>query len=102
MAEAIGLIERAAALLRQLDANESAPLPPPAREAGAGHGGPELVLDRGRLASYGITVPSVSAIENGRRVPPREAKPDDPILTRRFEYGSTIQPANHGYQCQAG
>src|SRR6516225_698612 len=58
MAESIGLIERAAALLRQLDANESAPLPPPAREAGAGHGGPELVLDRGRLASYGITVPS--------------------------------------------
>jgi len=58
MAESIGLIERAAALLRQLDANESAPLPPPVREAGAGHGGPELVLDRGRLASYGITVPS--------------------------------------------
>src|SRR6516165_1574419 len=58
MAESIGLIERAAALLRQLDANESAPLSPPAREAGGGHGGPELVLDRGRLASYGITVPS--------------------------------------------
>ena len=58
MAESIGLIERAAALLRQLDANESAPLPPPAGEAGAGHGGPELVLDRGRLASYGITIPS--------------------------------------------
>jgi len=58
MAESIGLIERAAALLRQLDANDSAPLQPPARETGAGHGGPELVLDRGRLASYGITVPS--------------------------------------------
>src|SRR6516162_8317943 len=58
MAESIGLIERAAALLRQLDANESAPLSPPAREAGGGHGGPELVLDRGRLASYGITMPS--------------------------------------------
>jgi protein-tyrosine kinase len=58
MAESIGLIERAAAVLRQLDANESAPLTPPAREAGAGHGGPELVLDRGRLAGYGITVPS--------------------------------------------
>jgi protein-tyrosine kinase len=58
MAESIGLIERAAALLRQLDANESAPLPPSAREAGGGHSGPELVLDRGRLASYGITVPS--------------------------------------------
>src|SRR6516162_7805805 len=58
MAESIGLIERAAALLRQLDANESVPLSPPDREAGAGHGGPELVLDRGRLAGYGITVPS--------------------------------------------
>src|SRR6201987_3815395 len=58
MAESIGLIERAAALLRQLDANDSAPLQPPARETGVGHGGPELVLDRGRLASYGITVPS--------------------------------------------
>jgi protein-tyrosine kinase len=57
MAESIGLIERAAALLRQLDANDSAPSPP-AREDGAGYGGPELVLDRGRLASYGITVPS--------------------------------------------
>jgi receptor protein-tyrosine kinase len=58
MAESIGLIERAAALLRQLDANESDPLPPSTGEAGAGHGGPELVLDRGRLASYGITIPS--------------------------------------------
>jgi protein-tyrosine kinase len=58
MAESIGLIERAAALLRQPDANESGPLPPTAREAGAGHGGPELVRDRGRLASYGITIPS--------------------------------------------
>ena len=60
MAEAIGLIERAAARLRQrdADANESDPLPPPSGEADAGHGGPELVLDRGRLASYGITMPS--------------------------------------------
>ena len=59
MAESIGLIERAAALLRQRDADESDPLPPPAGEVDdAGHGGPELVLDRGRLASYGITMPS--------------------------------------------
>ena len=60
MAESIGLIERAAARLRQrdADANESDPLPPPSGEADAGHGGPELVLDRGRLASYGITMPS--------------------------------------------
>jgi len=58
MAESIGLIERAAALLRQRDADESDPLPLPAGEIDAGHGGPELILDRGRLASYGITIPS--------------------------------------------
>src|SRR5271165_5855101 len=58
MAESIGLIERAAALLRQRDANGSDPLSPPAGEAPSSHGGPELVLDRGRLASYGITMPS--------------------------------------------
>src|SRR5271167_4633302 len=58
MAESIGLIERAGALLRRLDANESDPLPSPAGKAAAGPGGPELVLDRGLLASYGITVPS--------------------------------------------
>jgi protein-tyrosine kinase len=58
MPESIGLIERAAALLRQRDANESDPLRPPAGEADSGVGGPELILDRGRLASYGITMPS--------------------------------------------
>jgi protein-tyrosine kinase len=64
MPESIGLIERAAALLRQRDANESdlSPLPAARRdvagETDAGAGGPELVLDRGRLASYGITMPS--------------------------------------------
>jgi protein-tyrosine kinase len=58
MPESIGLIERAAALLRQRDANESDPLRPPAGEADSGAGGPELILDRGRLASYGITMPS--------------------------------------------
>jgi protein-tyrosine kinase len=58
MPESIGLIERAAALLRQRDANESDPLSPPAGEADSGAGGPELILDRGRLASYGITMPS--------------------------------------------
>jgi protein-tyrosine kinase len=58
MPESIGLIERAAALLRQRDANESDPLRPPAGEADAGADGPELILDRGRLASYGITMPS--------------------------------------------
>ena len=58
MPESIGLIERAAALLRQRDSNGSDPFTPPAGEADAGAGSPELVLDRGRLASYGITMPS--------------------------------------------
>src|SRR6201981_3873102 len=58
MGVSIGLIERAAALLRQLDANGSDLSTPPAEEAGAGPGGPELILDRGRLASYGITITS--------------------------------------------
>jgi receptor protein-tyrosine kinase len=58
MADSIGLIERAAALLRQRDANGADPLPPRAEDTDAGYLGPELVLDRGRLASYGITIPS--------------------------------------------
>src|SRR6516225_8154444 len=58
MAESIGLIERAAALLRQREANGSDELPPPGGDAASEIGGPELVLDRGRLASYGITMPS--------------------------------------------
>src|SRR3974377_1640412 len=58
MTESIGLIERAAALLRQRDTNEYHPLASPPGEAGSVPGGPELVLDRGRLASYGITMPS--------------------------------------------
>jgi protein-tyrosine kinase len=58
MVESIGLIERAAALLRQREANGSDALPPPAGKADHGRAGPELVLDRGRLASYGITMPS--------------------------------------------
>jgi protein-tyrosine kinase len=58
MAESIGLIERAAALLRQQGANGSTALLPPAQDADAGPGGPELVLDRGLLASHGITIPS--------------------------------------------
>src|SRR5215471_12928553 len=58
MTESIGLIERAAALLRQQGTNGSSALLPPAQEADASPGGPELVLDRGRLASHGITIPS--------------------------------------------
>ncbi len=59
MAELIGLIERAAARLRKQEASELGPPPPPlAEEAATGHNGPELILDRGRLAGYGITLPS--------------------------------------------
>ncbi|HTV46345.1 MAG TPA: AAA family ATPase [Stellaceae bacterium] len=83
MAESIGLIERAAALLRQRDAVAPSPVPtdPPAAETAAAPaaerraampsadrpapavGGvsttrPELILDRGRLAGYGVAVPS--------------------------------------------
>src|SRR5579871_2069484 len=80
MAESIGLIERAAALLRQREAENNAPpaaapavAPPspapattpaaaPAPAAGAAvpaaPGGGELILDRGQLASYGVAVPS--------------------------------------------
>jgi protein-tyrosine kinase len=60
MAESIGLIERAAALLRQREGSESepGPLPIPSEEAAIELDCPELILDRGRLASYGITMPS--------------------------------------------
>lgn len=69
MAESIGLIERAAALLRQRDAAgmgvpspaaalgeraESAPDTAPATEIGGG----ELILDRGQLAAFGVVIPS--------------------------------------------
>ena len=57
MAGSIGLIERAAALLRQQEAIE---LNPPASfaESVPPSAGSELVLDRGRLASFGISIPS--------------------------------------------
>ena len=69
MAESIGLIERAAALLRQREGAEPGPPMPPlprtpqpavpsAPSRGADIAGPELVLDRGRLASFGIPLPS--------------------------------------------
>ena len=62
MAESIGLIERAAALLRQREATEPLQSPQPSPEAAvepvANHDGADVILDRGRLASYGITLPS--------------------------------------------
>jgi protein-tyrosine kinase len=58
MAESIGLIERAAALLRQQDANEPRPSLAPPAEPALFAPGPQLTLDRGRLASFGIAIPS--------------------------------------------
>jgi protein-tyrosine kinase len=63
MAETVGLIERAAALLRQQEADEpAAPIMP--RKATGGLAltltSPELVLDRGRLAGFGIAIPSAA------------------------------------------
>src|SRR6266851_9637881 len=58
MAESIGLIERAAALLRQQDANEPCPSLAPSAAPTLFAPGPQLTLDRGRLASFGIAIPS--------------------------------------------
>ncbi len=65
MAESIGLIERAAALLRQREIADApsptfAPLGdlPPHEPAGPYIRGPELVLDRGQLAGFGVAIPS--------------------------------------------
>ena len=55
-----GLIERAAALLRQRDASEPIRGPTLAAESVALSVGPQLVLDRGRLASFGIAIPSAA------------------------------------------
>ena len=58
MSESIGLIERAAALLRQRDSSEPDASRHPAAESDLGLETPGLILDRGRLARYGITLPS--------------------------------------------
>jgi protein-tyrosine kinase len=60
MAESIGLIERAAALLRQPDAKEPNPSPAPSAEPALFPSGPSLILDRGRLASFGVSIPSAA------------------------------------------
>src|ERR1700738_711894 len=63
MAETVGLIERAAALLRQQEAAEPAPSILPRKAIGGPAlraGGPELVLDRGRLAGFGVALPSAA------------------------------------------
>jgi protein-tyrosine kinase len=68
MIESIGLIERAAALLRQREAAEAGVAQPastdaaeyvtPTPEAAGDIGGPELILDRGQLARFGVAIPS--------------------------------------------
>jgi protein-tyrosine kinase len=63
MAETVGLIERAAALLRQQDPTEPVQLVPPLQPTGEPvlpPAGPQLVLDRGRLAGFGIAIPSAA------------------------------------------
>jgi protein-tyrosine kinase len=63
MAETVGLIERAAALLRQQEAAEPAAPIAPRKATGLPalrSTGPELVLDRGRLAGFGIAIPSAA------------------------------------------
>ena len=64
MVESIGLIERAAALLRQRESAQFAPSPP-VDEVGTATsetadlvGGPRLILDRGQLAAFGVAIPS--------------------------------------------
>jgi len=63
MAETVGLIERAVALLRQQDPTEPVQLVPPLQPTGEPvlpPAGPQLVLDRGRLAGFGIAIPSAA------------------------------------------
>jgi receptor protein-tyrosine kinase len=58
MAESIGLIERAAARLRQQDVTGTLPPSRPPDEPSVSPNSPQLVLDRGRLARFGIAIPS--------------------------------------------
>ena len=58
MIQSIGLIERAAALLRQQEASESVAPVQLSGEPLVYSNGRQLVLDRGRLASFGIAIPS--------------------------------------------
>ena len=63
MAETVGLIERAAALLRQQEVAEPAAPITPRKPTGAPAltpAAPQLVLDRGRLAGFGIAIPSAA------------------------------------------
>ena len=59
MSETIGLIERAAARLQQQEPGEANPsVVVPAAGAALTSTAPQLLLDRGRLAGFGIAIPS--------------------------------------------
>jgi receptor protein-tyrosine kinase len=58
MAASAGLIERAAALLRQQEANEPNSFPGSVAKPAVVPAGSQLILDPQRLARYGITIPS--------------------------------------------
>jgi len=58
MAESIALIERAAARLRQQDANAINLSGEPSAPGVVSPNRPQLTLDRGRLAGFGIAIPS--------------------------------------------
>lgn len=60
MADSIGLIERAAALLRQQEASEPAAIRKPTGESPLPPTSPQLVLDCRRLGSFGIAIPSAA------------------------------------------
>jgi protein-tyrosine kinase len=58
MAESIQLVERAAERLRQHEVTQSVSKSRPSGEPPVSPADPQLVLDRGRLASFGIAIPS--------------------------------------------
>lgn len=58
MTQTIGLIERAAARLRPQEVSEPVPAVRPSGGPATHPNSPQLVLDRGRLASFGIAIPS--------------------------------------------
>src|SRR5215813_11177277 len=60
MVESIGLIERAAALLRQQEVQELAPSLEDPAEPAPSPVTTQLILDRGRLAKHGIAIPSAA------------------------------------------
>src|SRR5215472_2651476 len=58
MAESIQLVERAAERLRQQEVTQSVAKSRPSAEPPVSPASPQLMLDRGRLARFGIAIPS--------------------------------------------